>query len=151
MQNEEDLFKQFYAQGGSLSLLLDMPKEKLDKIYLYANQLFQKKSFHIAKKFYFLLTQLDQWGFDYWLALGLCHQRLNEHEQAVSCFLQAGLILLSDPRPSCYAGISYECLGNTDYAHQAFRAAMQLSTAQPQYQTLHNIAAQALTRLPVKE
>lgn len=151
MQSQQEVFQEFFERGGSLRMLVDIPKERLEKIYAHANNLFKQKQFVEAKKFYFLLTKLDQWGFNYWLALGMSCQRLSEHEEALACFSQAGMVVVDDPRSAFYAGLSYELLGNKVNAGKAFRAAINWCADLDEYKVLQKLAQRGLARAQLSE
>lgn len=146
MENDQEILKKFFSQGGSLRMLVDVSKDDLDKIYAYANKLFSEGSFKNAKQFYFLLARFDHWCFNYWLALGLCCQRLSQHEEAVFCFGRAGYVNPDDPHAPFYAGMSYELMGNAKYAFKAFEAALRWCDGQPRYAEIKVLAARALER-----
>lgn len=146
MQSNEEIFQEFFSRGGSLRMLADVPRERLDKVYAYANQLFDKQAYKKAKSFYLLLARLDEWCFNYWLALGICCQRLAEHEEAIFCFSRSGVIVIDDPRSSFYAGMSYEILGNHTYAYKSFRAALNWCGQSAHYEEIRHLSTQALER-----
>ena len=136
VQHDLDTVRDFFNQGGTLQALLSLAPDDLDRVYAYACQLFDAGDYAGAKRFYLLLARLSHWQFDYWLALGLCCQRLNEHEEAVFCFGQAGLLRLDDPRPAYLAGLSHQLIGHTAYARKAFAAALKWCAAKPEHAAL---------------
>ncbi|MBC8654962.1 CesD/SycD/LcrH family type III secretion system chaperone [Providencia vermicola] len=97
-QNENsDNLQHFLARGGSLKLIAGLDSQQLERLYAYANQLFNANDFSAARNIYYLLTCLEQWNPENLLALGLCHQRLGEHENAINNFVRAGTIKIDDP------------------------------------------------------
>lgn len=142
----DDILPQFFARGGALRMLADIQIQDLQQLYGYANQLFQGGEIAAAKNFYYLLSCMDHWNFDYQLALGLCHQRLSEHEQAIACFSRAGMIKVDDPRAAFFAGLSYQMHGNTEYANKALRAAITWCGVQVEYQPLRDSALKIMAQ-----
>lgn len=136
MQDDLDTVRDFFRQGGTLQALMKLNPADLDHVYAYATQLFDAGDYAAAKRFYLLLSRLSHWQFDYWLALGLCCQRLGEHTEAVFCFGQAGLLRLDDPRPAYLAGLSYQLAGQPDKACKALNAAIRWCSAKPEYAAL---------------
>lgn len=142
--DNEDKVWQFFKDGGSLSALMGLDQENLDKLYAYAFQAYSAGECDRAKRFFLLLAQVDQWNFDYWFALGLCCQRLGEHEEAIFCFAQSAVIRLTDPRSAYWAGINYQLLGNQTYARKAFTTALKLCGQQAIYEELRQLTVKAL-------
>lgn len=105
-------------------MLADVAQPDMDTLFAYATQLFEAGDISAARNFFFMLARIDHWNFDYWLSLGLCYQRLAQHEEATFCFSRAGMINVVDPRASYFAGVSYRFMGNLEYARKAFRAAL---------------------------
>lgn len=148
--SDELILQKFYAKGGSLRMLTDVAEEDLASLYAYAGHLFSQGALPEAKRLYLLLTQLDQWNFDYWLALGVCCQRLSEHEEALACFAESAKIRMTDPRSAYFAGVNYQLLGNIAYAKKAYTAALAWCSDHPEYQTLKDTVSQALASCSVE-
>ena len=136
MQDDLDTVRDFLNQGGTLQALMDLDPADLDRIYAYACQLFDAGDYAAAKRFCLLLSRFSHWQYDYWLALGLCCQRLDEHLEAVFCFGQAGLLRLDDPRPPYLAGLSYQLAGQPEKARKALDAAIKWCSVKPEYAAL---------------
>lgn len=136
MQDDLDTVRDFFNQGGTVQALLDLDPVDLDRIYAYACQLFDVGDYAAAKRFFLLLSRLSHWQFDYWLALGLCCQRLEEHAEAVLCFGQAGLLRLDDPRSAYLAGLSYQLADQPTMARKALNAAIKWCSDKPEYAAL---------------
>ncbi|CAK7070490.1 MULTISPECIES: SycD/LcrH family type III secretion system chaperone [Providencia] len=149
-QNENsDNLQHFLARGGSLKLIAGLDSQQLERLYAYANQLFNANDFSAARNIYYLLTCLEQWNPENLLALGLCHQRLGEHENAINNFVRAGTIKIDDPRPAFFTGLSYHLLGNTEYANKAFHAAIRWCNDLKEYQEIKQSAQKMLN--PISE
>ncbi|AXE30547.1 CesD/SycD/LcrH family type III secretion system chaperone [Chromobacterium phragmitis] len=136
MSSDLDTVRAFLQQGGTLQALIDLDPDDLDYVYAYACQLFDVGDYAAAKRFYLMLARLSHWQFDYWLALGLCCQRLEEHDEAVFSFGQAGLLRLDDPRPSYLAGLSHQRSDRPELALKAFDAAAKWCAAKPEHAEL---------------
>jgi secretion system chaperone SscA len=134
--DDHDVLQQFFASGGSIRMLADVDPNDLDTVFAYASQLFEAGDFATARNFYFMLARIDHWHFDYWFWLGICHQRLGQHDEAIFCLSRAGMIRVDDPRASYHAGISYRIAGNLVYARKAFHAARNWCGEQPDYRAL---------------
>lgn len=126
----------FFERGGALRMLADLCETDLASVRAYAAQRFAQGHIAGAQRVYFVLATLDQWSFEDWYGLGLCYQRLGQHEQALPCFAKAGVICASDPRAPYLAGISYEHVGNTAFADRSYRAALRICAQLPQHETL---------------
>ncbi|WP_141118798.1 tetratricopeptide repeat protein [Pandoraea sp. PE-S2R-1] len=122
-------------------MLADLDEADIARVRAHACQRFTEGKVAAAQRVYFVLTTLDQWSFDDWFGLGLCYQRLGQHEQALPCFAKAGVIRASDPRAPYLAGLSYERAGNREFAIKAYRAALRLCAAEPQHATLARSAS----------
>ncbi|WP_108651893.1 SycD/LcrH family type III secretion system chaperone [Dongshaea marina] len=143
---DQKLLDDFLARGGSMKILCEMDESALNTIYNYAYQIFESGQISEAQRLFYFLSNMDQWNFDYLLALGICYQRLGEHEQALYCFSRSGQREISDPRSSYYAGLSYQQLGNAEYAKKAFDASVRWCSDKPEYQDLKPKVSAALAR-----
>lgn len=146
----ESIFKRFFEGGGALRMLADLDETDIARVRAYACQRFAHGKFAAAQRVYFLLATLDQWSFDDWFGLGLCYQRLGEHEQALPCFAKTGVIRASDPRSPYLAGLSYERTGNREFAIKAFRAAIRASAAEPRHAALVRSAKAKCASLDIR-
>lgn len=150
VQDDLTTVQDFFNQGGTLQALLNLEPVDMDYVYAYAYQLFNAGDYAGAKRFYLLLVRLSHWQYDYWLALGLCCQRLEEHEEALFCFSQAGVLRLDDPKPAYLAGLSYTLSARPDMAVKAFQSALKWCANRPQHSTTRNEIVRQLSLL-VKE
>ncbi|MGF1740051.1 SycD/LcrH family type III secretion system chaperone [Vibrio profundum] len=137
---------EFMNRGGSLKILCELDESALDSVYNYAFHLFESEQIEEAHRLFYFLANMDQWNFDYLLALGICYQKMGEHEQAIYCFSRSGQKEISDPRSSYYAGLSYQCLGNKEYSRKAFNASVRWCSDKPEYQDLKVKISGALAR-----
>ncbi|VVE00693.1 CesD/SycD/LcrH family type III secretion system chaperone [Pandoraea anhela] len=136
MEDAPAILTRFFERGGALRMLADLDEADLASVRAYAAQRFAQGHIAGAQRVYFILATLDQWSFDDWFGLGLCYQRLGQHEQALPCFAKAGVICASDPRPPYLAGISYEHMGNPTFAARAYRATLRICARSPQHEPL---------------
>ncbi|VVD60017.1 CesD/SycD/LcrH family type III secretion system chaperone [Pandoraea iniqua] len=140
-EDAEAIFARFFENGGALRMLADLDEADLARVRAHACQRFAEGKIAAAQRVYFVLATLDQWSFDDWFGLGLCYQRLGQHEQALPCFAKAGVIRSSDPRAPYLAGLSYERTGNREFAIKAYRATLRLCAAEPQHAALARSAS----------
>ncbi|EIP87800.1 type III secretion system CesD protein [Burkholderia humptydooensis MSMB43] len=131
-----EVLQQFFASGGSIRMLVDVDKQDMDTMFVFAGQLFDAGDWAAARNVYFMLARIDHWKFDYWFWLGICYQRLGQHDEAIFCLSRAGMIHIDDPRSSYHAGISYLVAGNLDYARKAFNAARNWCGEVPDHRAL---------------
>jgi secretion system chaperone SscA len=153
MKGNQELYQQwqdYLAQGGSLRKLRQLPSTELDKLYTHGYHCYQQGSYKVAKNFFYLLSALDQWRFDYQLGLGLCYQRLGEYQEAANTFSQAALIRMDDPRPPYCCGLSYQRLGEFERAKQAFQAALKWCVAHPEMPEVKQAAENLLAGLTLR-
>lgn len=139
-----DQLEQFFAQGGALRMLSATSAEDLAQLASYASQLFAAGDYAAARNIYVLLTTLDHRNHEYLLGLGLCHQRLNAHHDALDCFTRAGVNRVADPRAAFFAGLSLRLLGCESQAHKAFKAAVMTSGQQTEFQEIKESAKRML-------
>jgi secretion system chaperone SscA len=132
----QEVLSRFFESGGALRMLADLDEDDLARVRAHAGQRFAQGQIAAAQRVYFVLATLDQWSFDDWYGLGLCYQRLGQHEQALPCFAKAGVIRASDPRPPYLAGMSYEQMGNREFARKSYDATLRVCAQQPQHDTL---------------
>ncbi|KVX77022.1 SycD/LcrH family type III secretion system chaperone [Burkholderia ubonensis] len=144
--DDHDVLQQFFASGGSIRMLIDVDQRDMDTVGAYADQLFAAGDWAAARNFYFMLARIDHWNFEYWFSLGICYQRLGQHEEAIFCLSRAGMIRVDDPRSSYHAGISYRVTGNLDYACKAFNAARNWCGEQPDYRAFKSNIEQHLAQ-----
>jgi secretion system chaperone SscA len=150
-RDEQAVLREFFSRGGSVRMLTDVDERDLELLYAHATALFDANEFAGARNHYLLLSRLDHWNFDYWFALGLCHQRLGEHADAILSMSRAAMIRLDDPRPPFFTGVSCRLLGNADSARKAFEAALQWCGQLPQHAALRESAEEQLALCAVKE
>ena len=143
-QDDHEVLQHFFARGGSIRMLADVRQNDIDQLYAYATQLFNAGEMEAACNVYHLLVRIDHWNFDSWLALGLCHQRLGLHVEAISSFGRAGLIKADDPRSAYFAGISHSLLGHFECARKALNAAIKWCNQRPEHEVIQHSAAQLL-------
>lgn len=136
MVEDIEILRDFFERGGTLQALMSLEPTDLDHVYAHACQLFDAGDYSASKRFYLLLVRLSHWQFDYWLALGVCCQRMEEHTEALFCFGQAGLLRLDDPRPAYLAGLSHRTLGQAAKALKAFSAATKVCASKAEYAEL---------------
>lgn len=96
----------YYNNGGTLASLTNLTQRDLDDLQAYAYTCYQSGDIIAARNIYHLLAYLEHWNYDYTLSLGLCHQRLSNHEEAQLCFARCATLVMQDPRASYYSGIS---------------------------------------------
>ncbi|QBC33446.1 tetratricopeptide repeat protein [Pandoraea sp. XY-2] len=130
------ILSRFFESGGALRMLADLDEADLARVRAHACQRFAQGQIAAAQRVYFVLATLDQWSFDDWYGLGLCYQRLGQHEQALPCFAKAGLIHASDPRPPYLAGMSYVHTGNREFARKSFDATLRICGHLPHHDKL---------------
>lgn len=149
-QDDQEVLRHFFSRGGSIRMLADIQKDDIEQLYAYASQLFEAGDVAAARNIYYMLVRIDHWNFDCWLALGLCNQRLDRHEEAVGCFSHSAMITVDDPRSAYFAGISHSLLGHIECARKAFNAAIMWCNQQPKHAVLQRSAAQLLAHCAVE-
>ncbi len=149
--DDHEVLQQFFSRGGSLRMLASVDQNDMDLLYAYATQMYEAGEAEAARNFYFMLARIDHWNFDYWFSLGLCYQRLSQHEEAIFCFSRSGMIKVDDPRSSFFAGVSYRLLGNMEYARKALNAALKWCGERADYQDIRQSAAQLLAHCELEK
>ncbi|EOM2755286.1 SycD/LcrH family type III secretion system chaperone CesD, partial [Escherichia coli] len=91
----EDIYD-FYQDGGTLASLTNLTQQDLNDLHSYAYTAYQSGDVITARNLFHLLTYLEHWNYDYTLSLGLCHQRLSNHEDAQLCFARCATLVMQD-------------------------------------------------------
>ncbi|EBP0437717.1 CesD/SycD/LcrH family type III secretion system chaperone [Salmonella enterica] len=123
----------YYNNGGTLASLTNLTQRDLDDLQAYAYTCYQSGDIISARNIYHLLAYLEHWNYDYTLSLGLCHQRLSNHEEAQLCFARCATLVMQDPRASYYSGISYIVTGDKKMAKKAFKACLMWCNGNEDY------------------
>lgn len=147
-----DLLAQaYFARGGTLRELLGMGRGRLELLYAYACRRYAEQDWEGARQIYMALVVMDAECFEYWLALGMCLQRMQRHEQAIACFAHTAVKRLDDPRSSYLAALSFLVLGNVAQATDALAAAVKWCGNRRQYAELRTVAARLLASIGENE
>lgn len=101
----EDIYD-FYQDGGTLASLTNLTQQDLNDLHSYAYTAYQSGDVITARNLFHLLTYLEHWNYDYTLSLGLCHQRLSNHEDAQLCFARCATLVMQDPVASYYSELA---------------------------------------------
>ncbi|MEG3130499.1 CesD/SycD/LcrH family type III secretion system chaperone [Pantoea cypripedii] len=150
-ENKSVQLEEFLQSGGSLHLLSGIAQDDLDEMESYASQLFASSEFSESRNIYLILSTLDHWNIEYMLGLGLCHQRLGDHRDALHCFSRVGIRTIEDPRAAFFSGLSLRLMGADEAAQKAFHSAVLCSGEQQQFQEIKNSAQQMLNTIKEKQ
>lgn len=134
----------FYKSGGTLAALTSMTQQDLNVLHGYAYNTFQAGDFTTARNIFMLLSYLEHWNYDYTLSLGICHQRLADHEDAQLCFARCATLIMQDPRAPYYAGISYALTKKNVMAKKAFKACLLWCNGKEEYKSIEDSAKKLL-------
>lgn len=140
-----DTIRCFFNEGGTLQALMNIDSKDLDYVYSYSCQLFKMGDYVNSKRFLLVLIRLSHWQYDYWLSLGLCCQMLSEHEEAIFCFGQAGLLRLDDPSPVFFTGLCLNHLKKINEANKAYGCALKICANNEKYKDLKIVINQKLS------
>jgi secretion system chaperone SscA len=121
--DHDALLRAFFAGETSTRIPEDVDPRDLNALQQLARRRFDAGDWATARDGYFMLARLDSRNFDYWFNLGLCYQHLERHEHAIFCLSWSDLLCAGDPRPFYHAGLSYQRIGDTEYAVKSFRTA----------------------------
>lgn len=130
--------RNFFAKGGSLRMLNDIPQEDLSNLYAYASELQKKGDLAAARNIFFLLVYCDHWSADYLLGMAIISQDLGAHEDAIIYLAQATSVLITDPRPLWLTGKSMMALGMWEDAKLAFENALLLINNSQEWDLIKN-------------
>lgn len=130
-----DLPDFFFSHGGTIQALLGIDSKHLDTIFYYARLLFNSGDYVRAKKYCHILTKLSHWQYEYWLLYGDVCTKLNEYEEALLSFQQAGLLRLSSPYPPYQTGLIHLMTGSNE-AQKCFQAALVRCGDNDEFRTL---------------
>lgn len=123
----------------------------MDTLYGYGCQRYASGDYEGARQIYFSLVAVDPVRFDYWLAVGLCYQRLQRHDEAIYCFCRSAMVRISDPRSSYLAALSFEILGDEAHASAALSSAIVMCGTHAGHQPLRRKAEQLLDTMKLGE
>lgn len=104
MLDNPELFKNFLAQGKSVSEVLGFTPEAIDKFYETAHQMIAQKRWKEAKDAFFFLVTVAPQVSECWLGLGLAYGQCKETEGAIQSYLRA--IALSPHRADGYVAFA---------------------------------------------
>lgn len=128
--------REFFANGGALYMLRDIPRHDMDSLWLYACQLLQQGDAHGARNLLQLLIYCDHWNADYLLSLGAACQQGGAHEDALIYLTQAARILVVDPRPSWLMALSAAALKHWQQADELVTHTLTLANHQPRWREI---------------
>ncbi|MCE5294913.1 MAG: hypothetical protein LLF94_09930 [Chlamydiales bacterium] len=104
MLDNPETFKNFLAQGKSISDVLGFSSDAIDKFYEAAHHLIAQKRFKEAKDAFFFLVTIAPQVSECWLGLGLAYGQCKETEGAIQSYLRA--IALSPHKADGYVAFA---------------------------------------------
>ncbi len=104
MLDNPDSFKNFLANGKSISEVLGFSEHAIDKFYEAAHRLLAQKRYKEAKDAFFFLVTIAPQVSECWLGLGLAYGQCKETEGAIQSFLRA--IALSPHKADGYVAFA---------------------------------------------
>ena len=104
MLDNPDAFKNFLADGKSISEVLGFSEQAIDKFYEAAHHLIAQKRYKEAKDAFFFLVTIAPQVSECWLGLGLAYGQCKETEGAIQSFLRA--IALSPHKADGYVAFA---------------------------------------------
>lgn len=104
MLDNPQMFKNFLAQGKSVSEILGFSEEAIDKFYEAAHHLIAQKRWKEAKDAFFFLVTVAPQVSECWLGLGLAYGQCKETEGAIQSYLRA--IALSPHKADGYVAFA---------------------------------------------
>ncbi|MBX9743162.1 MAG: tetratricopeptide repeat protein [Chthoniobacterales bacterium] len=99
---------------------------QLEALYALACELYHSECYHKAADLFRLLCFYKPDHIKGWLGLGGSHQRIQNHEAALSAFIMASLYDPQNPEPRLYAAHSLIDLKNLPLALTSAQTAVQL-------------------------
>lgn len=104
MLDNPEKFKNFLAEGKSISEVLGFSEEAIDNFYEAAHHLMAQKRYKEAKDAFFFLVTIAPQVSECWLGLGLAYGQCKETEGAIQSYLRA--IALSPHKADGYVAFA---------------------------------------------
>ena len=104
MLDNPESFKNFLANGKSISEVLGFSDHAIDKFYEAAHHMIAQKRYKEAKDAFFFLVTIAPQVSECWLGLGLAYGQCKETEGAIQSFLRA--IALSPHKADGYVAFA---------------------------------------------
>lgn len=145
--NYEDELLSFLEDGGTMSMLRDIPSDAIEQMYAVAYNYFESAKYEQAHKIFQLLCTLDHYQVRFFMGLGACRQALKQFEQAVDAYSFVTVIDVNEPRAPFHAGECHLALGNMEAAESGFYTANHLAKKQPAYSELAQRASAMLEEI----
>ena len=110
------LAKRIFQDGATLAELKGITRRELNAVYQMGLGFYNTGRFDDAEKVFTFLAMFDHLEPKYWLGAGAVQQVKKNFEKAKSCYVQATLLDIHNPKPQYYAAECFLALGQKDDA-----------------------------------
>lgn len=112
----KELAKRIFQDGATLAELKGITRRELNAVYQMGLGFYNTGRFDDAEKVFTFLAMFDHLEPKYWLGAGAVQQVKKNFEKAKSCYVQATLLDIHNPKPQYYAAECFLALGQKDDA-----------------------------------
>ena len=112
----KELAKRIFQDGATLAALKGITRRELNAVYQMGLGFYNTGRFDDAEKVFTFLAMFDHLEPKYWLGAGAVQQVKKNFEKAKSCYVQATLLDIHNPKPQYYAAECFLALGQKDDA-----------------------------------
>ena len=107
----KDMAKKLFQDGATLAELKGITRRELNAVYQMGLGFYNTGRFDDAEKVFTFLAMFDHLEPKYWLGAGAVQQVKKNCEKAKSCYVQASMLDLHNPKPQYYVAECYLALG----------------------------------------
>lgn len=111
---------------------LKISNQSLDTMYSMGYKLFQDNEIKKALSVFSLLANINNYVYEYWLAIGICYMQEKDYLRALHAFSMASLIDLPQAAPHLYSANIYLISGERELAQETLDYCLSISTKESQ-------------------
>lgn len=134
------LVDQALLQRTPLGAVRGLDRDRLEMLYTLAWNALAQEQYAQAEKLFKFLVLHQHLEASYWLGLGVCYQRQQRYELALTAFGQASQLAVDNPQPALHGGECHLALRRPKPAQAAFKAALHWSEERPEWSELRQRA-----------
>ncbi len=128
----EESIEKLSAMPDHLQGILKISEQSFHYFYQCGERLFNTTHFKDARDVFFLLTLLNPYKYNVWIASGLAEKRFGDNNKALEAFAMAALLDLSSVFSHLYSAECYRDLHDNTNAVISLETALSVVTEHPQ-------------------
>lgn len=122
-----------YVNGKSPKEAMNIKEEELRELYHYGHYLFNSGKYEEAREVFKWLYSIEVGNGDFATSIGVCHHRLKDYDNAITCYMCGAMLKPKDPVPFFYCYDCYLNLGMPDAAAIMLANVIERAGNQPEY------------------